>query len=427
MKTILSSLMILMAISTSYSQVSNVEKANGFYSTAMGFYESKNYDSLIYYMKAALELRQDHPRILYNLAAGYALNGNYQEALSVLNHIADMKLYFPISEDSDFVSIRNSDEFTRVGKKFEENILPVINSLQAFRLNEKGLLTEGLAYDRKTGRFFISSVHKRKILEYDGQGSTGEFNSAGDSLLGIFGMRADENHGILWAVGGAVNYMQGFNEGTKNESILYKFDLGNGKRLAEYRPSEKNTEHLFGDLTIDSRGNVFVSDSRFNAIYKLPFNGKELETIIPAGNFISVQGIALDEDESVLFAADYSQGILKINLNDRSVEQLKNNSTTTLLGIDGLYFYKDMLIATQNGVNPQRILSLDLNGQLTAISGYKILESNNPLFDEPTLGVISGDNFYFISNSQWTRFDADGTIYPDEKLEYPLILKITLE
>ncbi len=427
MRKVLFTLIFCSTLIPVYPQVSSVEKANQFYSTGMGYYESGHYDSLIYYLKEALNLRKNHPRILYNLAAGYALNGNNSEALNILNRIADMKLYYPAQQDSDFASIMHLDGFNKILKKFDENIIPVVNSTTAFILQEKGLLTEGIAFDRQTNKFFISSVHKRKILEYDEDGNIHDFNSDADSLLGIFGMCADYKHGILWAAAGAIKNMEGFNDYLDGKSILYRFNLSNGNMISEYEPPEEGTEHLFGDLTMDLQGNVYVSDSRYNAIYKLTLTGEELKTIIPPGNFISLQGIAFNENDSILYAADYSQGIFRINMHDKSVELIQNETATTLLGIDGLYFHKGRLIATQNGVNPQRIVLLKLNSNHTAVSDYKILESNNPLFDEPTLGVITGNEFYFIANSQWSRFDKNGTIYPDEELDYPLILRITLE
>lgn len=427
MKIVLSLLVSTLIICPLYPQWSKVEKANEFYSRGMEYYVTKNYDSLIYYMNSALQLRPDHPRILYNLAAGYALNGKDSKAIEILDKIAGMKLYYPVQDDSDFVDLINTDKFKEVREKFDYNFIPVINSTTAFRLHEKGLLTEGIAYDRETNRFFISSVHKRKILENDGNGRITQFNSDKDTLLGIFGMRVDEKHRKLWAVGGAIKNMAGYKKGMKGESFLYDFNIDTGELLGKHKAPEKNEDHLFGDLTLDSAGNVFISDSRYNVIYKLPFGGDNLETAVPAGYFVSLQGIAFNEKESLLYAADYSQGIFKINLQNKEVSLLKNESTTTLLGIDGLYFYKGKLVATQNGVNPQRILLLSLDPVLSSVSSYEILESNNPQFDEPTLGIISGDTFYFIANSQWARFNDNGTIYPDERLEYPLILKIGLE
>ncbi len=42
--------------------------------------------------------------------------------------------------------------------------------------------------------------------------------------------------------------------------------------------------------------------------------------------------------------------------------------------------------------------------------------------DEPTLGVIQGDDFYFVANSHWNRFDRENKL--PEGLAGPIILKL---
>ena len=58
--------------------------------------------------------------------------------------------------------------------------------------------------------------------------------------------------------------------------------------------------------------------------------------------------------------------------------------------------------------------------------GAEILEKNSPLLDEPTLGVVVGDDFYYIANPQWGSFDKDGKMFPPEKLQEPTVLKVRL-
>lgn len=101
-------------------------------------------------------------------------------------------------------------------------------------------------------------------------------------------------------------------------------------------------------------------------------------------------------------------------------------SDFTILGIDGLYAYKDSLIAVQNGVNPQRVIRLSLNKDLTRFVSFETIEANNPEFDEPTLGVLVKNDFYFIANSQWGSIDDAGHLAPEEKLKDPVVLKVRL-
>ena len=87
---------------------------------------------------------------------------------------------------------------------------------------------------------------------------------------------------------------------------------------------------------------------------------------------------------------------------------------------------KGSLIAIQNGINPHRVVRLSLNRNGDAVERFDVLEANNPLFDEPTLGVVVKDTFYYVANSQWGAIDNKGQLAPAEKLREPVILKMKL-
>ena len=59
-----------------------------------------------------------------------------------------------------------------------------------------------------------------------------------------------------------------------------------------------------------------------------------------------------------------------------------------------------------------------------SVTSTRILARNLPDFDEPTLGTIVGDEFLFVANSHWGRFDRDGNL--PEDLSGPVVLKIQL-
>ena len=101
-----------------------------------------------------------------------------------------------------------------------------------------------------------------------------------------------------------------------------------------------------------------------------------------------------------------------------------NGSGKTDYGIDGMYIYGDELIAIQNGVRPHRVVAFKLSGDGLSITGSRVLASNLPEFDEPTLGTIRGDYFYFVANSHWNRFDQENQL--PEGLSGPIILKVSL-
>jgi hypothetical protein len=95
-----------------------------------------------------------------------------------------------------------------------------------------------------------------------------------------------------------------------------------------------------------------------------------------------------------------------------------------LYGIDGLYRHGKWLIAIQNAFRPHRVVALRLSDDGREIREGRILVMNHPAFDEPNLGAIDGDRFFFIANSHWNRFDRDNGL-PDD-LSGPVILSIDL-
>jgi hypothetical protein len=125
-----------------------------------------------------------------------------------------------------------------------------------------------------------------------------------------------------------------------------------------------------------------------------------------------------------LFMADYLKGIFSIEMKTRKVSLVTPGASMNLLGIDGLYSYRGGLVAVQNGLQPNRIVELVLDSSTSRVLRFKVLEANNPLFDEPTLAVIVNDSLFYIANSQWSTVDDKGQLAGAEKLRDPVILKL---
>jgi hypothetical protein len=406
----------------------NYKKSAGYEKIAVNNYLNKNYVLFLANMKKAGEFRHNHPRILYNLAAAYSLNNDKYNAFAELQKLVDMKLYYAVEKDSDFAAYWKDADFINIVKGFNKNLVPGGNSETAFTYPEKDLITESVAYDSAEKKFYLSSIYRKKMVWIDENGNTGNFKSEGqDGLWSVFGIKVDPLRRILWACTGAVKQTKDYNPDDLGKTAVFKYNIDSGKLIKKFELNNTEHNHLFGDLALSPKGDVYVSDSRFNAVYKIPADSDSLEMFLELKEFISLQGLDLSSDDKYLFLADYGLGLFKIELDTKEIEPIKSTEDFTPLGTDGLYFYKNSLIATQNGINPQRVVRIYLNDKLDKIERYSILDSNNPYFDEITLGVIEGNHFYYIANGQWGSFDKQGNIFPVEKLKEPRILKTTLD
>jgi hypothetical protein len=360
---------------------------------------------------AFLKLHDDFPensRVLRNLAWQEQKAGDSAAAEKYLRMYAAMgatlpevsPIYKPLA---DAGVIEKLPELTK-------NAEPVTTGSLVFTLSDPNLIAEDIAYDPATKHFFVSSVHERKILECDASGKCSDaFVSTAEAPLdAILALRVDAAREILWASTVAMNVETNFRAEDKGKSAVLKFDLRTHKLLRRFAPDDTR-EHGIGDMTIARNGDVYASDGQSGDVYVIRHGGTKLETLVPSGEFVSPQTPTLNEDESLLYVPDYLEGIAAIHLNDGSIEWIKTSSPEALEGIDGLYWTKSGLLATQNGISPNRLVRFQLSSS-NVISRFDVLDANWPGFGQPTHGTIVDGDFYFIVNSGWERVGDDGKI-----------------
>ncbi len=396
-----------------------------YYFQGLGAYKEKDYPAFLSNFEVAVKLSPGHPEMMYHLARAHALLGNKEEAIVWLNRCIDMGFYFDVYESKDFDSIRDSGEFKAILKKIEGMKTPVNNSEIAFVISEKDLMPEGITYDPAEEKFYIGSLHKRKVTSIDRNGKIEDFiREKQDGLWGVAGIKVDAKRRILWVNSVALPNMRRSKKEKLGLSGVFKYDLNNGKLIKKYLDNKPNI-HLFNDLVINSEGDVFITNSLFGAIYVIPHERDELELFVKPDRFTYPNGIALSGDERYLYVI-HAEGASIIDIGTRSCFALTHSEDIALTGIEGLYFYRNSLVAIQNGYKPERVIRFFLNEGLNRVEGAEIIEVHNPLFMFSTTGVIVDDMFYYIANSQLNCYNDDHTTFPMDKLHDIVILKAKL-
>ena len=421
-------ILLASSLSLPMAQEDPHKEAINLYRQGMIAYQAKDYVGYLDGLKKAAELFPEHPAIQYRAACASSLVGNIDDAIAQLRRVVQMKVYYDLTDNADFDTIRASAAFQTVAASMKSLKDQVGSSKAAFRLTRKDLIVEGVAHDPVEDVFYVGSVHRRKILRVSKKGNTADFTTEKQDGLGaVLGLKVDSQRRHLWVCTTGMPQMSEVTEEEKGRAALMKYDLRTRAFVAKYPLGGGATGHNCNDLVVSSAGDVFVSDAESGEILLLEAGSAEFKTVIEAGRLKSPQGLALSPDDKTLFAADYGGGLYRIDVASRSMAPLNADQTVALLGIDGLLFYKNSLIAIQNGINPHRVVRLTLTPALDRIMGATILEMNNALFDEPTLGTLAGDVLYYVANSQWGRFTVEGAIYPENRLAEPVILKTKLD
>ncbi len=293
--------------------------------------------------------------------------------------------------------------------------LPAQEAEIAFRIAEKDLIPEGIAFDPGSKSFFVSSIHKNKIIRINPDKRITDFIVSGHEGIGqVLGMRV--SGGKLWVCS---NTGEGNPQG---QSMVHVFDITAHILSKKWILQSSGEIHLFNDLVIGSNGDVFISDSDYGAIYRVNNTLKNPELLIKDERLNYANGITLTPNDEVI--VNTFKGFFKINTITRELKALPFPNYY-VIGIDGLSFYKQSLIGIQNITYPVCINQYNLNSSFDKIENARVLVSNHPLFDIPTTGVIVDDWFYFIANSQMSNLDR-GKIKDPAKLKEVLIMKLKL-
>ncbi|MBW3671468.1 MAG: SMP-30/gluconolactonase/LRE family protein, partial [Acidobacteria bacterium] len=366
----------------------------------------------------AAELAADLSRLLPHsiqakiiLARALARDGQANHALRQLGEVVDYGVRFD-PDDPAWNEFRAGSEFQALVKEMESRTAPLLRSEPAFLL-EKDLIPESVAYDARSGAFYVGSMYKAKIVRIDRGGEVSDFVSSGrDGLLSVLGMKIDPVRRELWAVSG--NFvdrppLQRRDPATEGKGQIFRFDLDSSDLLRSYPAKQWSAEAplWFNDLVLSPDGTAYITAGP-DGIYRLRRDDEHPEPYLKIENAF-FNGITISPDGTTLFAASHVEGVIRrIDLETKEHSTMDVPRAVTLGGIDGLYFHDDSLVGIQNGVDPARVVRAWLDPEWRHVVRFTVLEQLHPLSDLPLTGVIVGSDLYYVARSQLRAFD-EGT------------------
>ena len=381
-------------------------------------YQAADYSGMQLAAQKAVIARPEYPGALFNLALAYTLNDKHRDSLRILRRLTKNGVDFGVADLEEFAAVRELDGWRSYFVAVQALNEPVGVAEVISTWPEADFVPEGLAID-DDGHLILGSIRTGQILKL---ASDPEILLEREQHWSVFGMRIHSD-GSLWFASAAVPQLADVGD-DEGKTGLFRFDVASGvitkaAVLPQYEPKQ-----VLGDLVIADDNTIYTTDSLTGAIYRYFIDSNEFDTLVERGKLGSPQGLVLDEGGGYLYVADYTGGLYRVSTQDGSLVRLHVAANVTDFGIDGLYRYGNELIAIQNGIRPHRVVALQLNENGLAIASSRTLASNLKEFDEPTLGLVQGSDFFFVANSHWNRFDRENQL-PDG-LSGPIVLKLSL-
>ncbi|HYF68784.1 MAG TPA: gluconolaconase [Ohtaekwangia sp.] len=244
---------------------------------------------------------------------------------------------------------------------------------------------EGIAYNKTTDLFYVSSMRNGTIGKVTRQGNYSILHYD-STLKSSYGLKVHPDGKRLFACIGDANYSRLTSADTRKKMArLISIDLTTGKRLSDVDLSSLvNSKHFPNDMAFDDKGNIYVTDSYAHTIYK----------VTPDGN-----------------ASVFSQ---------------HPKFKTEGIGINGIVFHPDGFLLVDNSntgriykvstANPQDVAIVEIEQYFLGSDGL-ILNDNNTL----TMVVNGGnDKIYQLSTEDnWKSAKLTGTTLIAERFSYP--------
>lgn len=280
----------------------------------------------------------------------------------------------------DFEQLTSSKALDELFSDLASRVKSVSASNIAYKLEIPDLVPESFAISNQG--LFIGSLKQGKIFLV----SAGNYQPVIDVGKSVYAIKYINN--TLWVLS---NNEQG-------NGSLDVYDGKSFKHLQNYQPDFKCE---LNDLTIDEKF-VYITDSRNGQLIQLSADNLKLINQFQSNLLGGANGITQQAEK--LFVSS-GKGLIQIDKDFTSSLKINVGDQQTLAGIDGLYTYQSQLIGIQNAVGQARVLSIsppsDNTEQLWQI---KVLDNAHPLMDVPTTGLVYGNQFYYVANSQLVTF-----------------------
>ena len=349
-------------------------------SSVLSAQEERLFQAEVARIEKLMTTTADKAAVTYQMARTWAAAKQWTETIDWLRKVVVFNAGLDPSRDTIFAALRGTREFQAILAAARASTPAVSQSSVAFKLKQGDLVPESMAFDPARERFYFGSMRKGQVIECTTTGNCRQFVSGLGTVLGM-----KVNGSSLWLLN---------NE--NNASYLMRYQLASSRLVNKF--SVSGPGHNFNDLVFSPGGDVYITDTRATAVWRLAPKGVSL-TRLPQ-RFDFANGIAISPQGRLLYVSTFPDGITVLDLKTGRTTPISRPADLCLASIDGLYFHERSLIAIQNGSMNPRVIRLVLSRDLRAIEKYDILERRNPLFDGVTTGVIANGNFFYMANIQ---------------------------
>lgn len=348
-------------------------------------------------------LRPYNSDYMYQLVIAHALMNAKTPAYDIMLKMQKQGLSYDFSKTDNTTNIRDTQVFDYLNELMVLAGDPMGESEVVFTLPETVTMPEAIAWDESRGKFLVGTRSDGRILAVGMDGEVTELVKADNEngMWAVMGLLVDETNNRLWVTSAALPVFSGFGPADKGRSALFEFDLKSLEMLNRHPVPVDGQAHILGNMVLSPTGDIFIVDRNLPLVYQKQANEDKLKAVLGLRKMVSMRGIAMNDDGSLMYIGDREMGIVVIEVKSGRTLPLNVPETLNLGGIDGLYFKDNSLVMVQNGIKPQRVMLLQLDSDGIQVTEVVPMAVAQPEFDYPSYGTIRGEDLYYFGSSHW--------------------------
>lgn len=291
--------------------------------------------------------------------------------------------------------------------KTQELRLSSLKNCSLITFEAENLFPEGIMYFDKSKSFLLSSYTEGAIYSLDKENKL-SLLFKDDNLISPAALAINKAKNYLYVANGDAGVSEKSDETTtKKTAGVLVYDLNAKKKIKyiDFGPLSTGEKRYANGLTLDDKGNVYVTDSHRPIIYKIEEGTNQASVFLEdekfKGDEWNLNGIAYHPN-GYLIAIHMSKGVLfKIDVATKKITQIQLDEG--LIGADGISIVnKNQILITQafeiqDGGMTFGALKL-IDSQNDWISG-KIIDANTEIAENPTNSVLVNNEVFALNSS----------------------------
>ena len=355
-------------------------------------------DIAIQAMNRLVEIRPYHQGYALQLVALHAQANDLSNAFDRLYKLSEQGMAADLDAIPGLDSMRQYPLYAHIRDAMKEANDPVGKLSQVAQLDRDDFSASSVAMVGE--HYIVGSIRTGEVISVSESGETRVLvdAEAGRQLGSVSAMvpTADGEH--LWLAVNDLAQHLGHDPADVSPPTLVKINL-DGEVLRRVSLPQAEQPGQLADIEVATDGTVYAVDQRHAAIYRAAIDAEQAELIGSAPRLTSLRAVTLVDDERKLIVADYSLGLIAMDLSTMQPSMLAASENLNLGGIESLAASGQVLMAVQSGFSPERILRLELDEAFNVVARGVVQAKAHPEFMYPMRGQIHAEQFIFVANS----------------------------